>query len=132
MIGVEPPQVSLIISGKRGTTPETLKAMSDALGIPIEIFYERAGLPVIHDERGRLWIHGLAFAAWARQTVSLRKSKRAGLPDDCAWCLRCNCPVPLIDPTARLVRANVELLQSTCPTCGATVNRVRRAEARPE
>jgi endogenous inhibitor of DNA gyrase (YacG/DUF329 family) len=94
--------------------------------------YIPAGLPVVHDETGQLWIHGPTFAAWARQTVSLRKSKRVGLADGQAWCLRCGKPVPLIDPSVRLVRPHVELMQSACPDCGATVNRVRRSEnARP-
>jgi transcriptional regulator with XRE-family HTH domain len=54
MIGIESSQVSMIISGKRGTTPETLKAMSDALGIPIEVIYERAGLPTSPRQRSEL------------------------------------------------------------------------------
>ncbi len=87
--------------------------------------YLPAGLPHERDERGNVWIHGPAFVAWAKETISKRKDKRKGLPDDHAWCMRCNQPVPLKNPTIRPINRYLELLQDKCPTCRSTVNRAR-------
>jgi hypothetical protein len=104
--------------------------------IPDTIYrsYIPAGLPVHRDARGRLWINGLAFIDWARDTIAQRKSKRKGLPEGQAWCLKCRGPVPLLNPIIKPVNRSLELMQATCPACGATVNRARaraRVEVRP-
>ncbi len=87
--------------------------------------YIPAGLPVDRDMHGRLWIHGLAFVDWARKTIALKKSKRKGLPEGQAWCLKCKGPVPLANPVIRPVNHSLELMQSACPICGTTINRAR-------
>lgn len=43
-IGVQPPQVSHIIAGDRGTTPENMLAISHALKISAEEVFRAAGL----------------------------------------------------------------------------------------
>lgn len=87
--------------------------------------YLPAGLPHTRDEQGSIWIHGPAFVAWAKETISKKRSKRAGLPDDHAWCMKCNRPVPLIKPNIKAVNRYLELLQASCPNCHTTVNRLR-------
>jgi hypothetical protein len=102
--------------------------IAEEIGLAPDTIYRSylpAGLPHIRDEDGDIWIHGPTFVAWARETVSLKKSKRAGLPDGYAWCLKCNQTVPLTDPTIKPVNYYLELLQSACPICGCTVNRAR-------
>jgi hypothetical protein len=93
--------------------------------------YLPAGLPHTRDGKGRIWIHGPAFVAWARQTVSQKKSKRVPLPEGQAWCLVCKGPVALIDPEIKPVNRYLELLQAKCSTCGKTVNRARARSPRP-
>ena len=36
LMGVKPCTLSLLLSGRRGTSEETLKRMADALGVPVE------------------------------------------------------------------------------------------------
>ncbi len=87
--------------------------------------YLPAGLPHTLDDQGNIWIHGPAFVAWARETISKKKSERAGLPEGHAWCMKCNRPVLLIKPKIKTVSRYLELLQAPCPHCKTIVNRAR-------
>lgn len=87
--------------------------------------YIPAGLPHTRDPQGHIWIHGPAFVSWARATVGKKKSQRAPLAEGLAWCLRCNQPVPLINPKVKPVNHYIELQQSKCPQCRTTINRAR-------
>lgn len=87
--------------------------------------YIPAGLPYTRDENNRIWIHGPAFAAWAKATIARKKSQRVPLPDGQGWCMRCNQAVEMIRPTILPATRYFELLQSPCPHCGGTVNRGR-------
>lgn len=93
--------------------------------------YLPAGLPHTRDDKGHVWIHGPAFIAWAKETVSKKKTKRAGLPDDHAWCLKCNKPARLVDPIIKPVNRYLELLQARCPSCARTINRARARTPSP-
>lgn len=86
--------------------------------------YLPAGLPHTRDRFG-IWIYGPAFVSWAKQTVALHSRKRAPLPEDQAWCMKCNGPVALCSP--KIVYANrvIEILQSRCPACSTIINRAR-------
>ena len=54
-IGVQPPQISHLISGDRGTTPENLYAIATALGVPPEeVFRAAVGLPVKTEQTKRI------------------------------------------------------------------------------
>lgn len=87
--------------------------------------YLPAGLPHTQDEKGNIWIHGPAFVAWAKETISKKKSSRAGLPDGCAWCMKCNCSVLMVNPGIAYKNRYMEILQSRCPDCSTIVNRAR-------
>lgn len=87
--------------------------------------YLPAGLPHLRDEEGNIWIHGPAFISWARETISKKKNQRAGLPDNHAWCMKCNQAVALINPKTKEVNRYLELLQARCPQCGGVINRAR-------
>lgn len=93
--------------------------------------YIPAGMPYNRDGKGNIWIHGPAFVAWAKETAAKKKADRKGLPDGQAWCMRCNQPVPMIEPTVRSFNRTVELLQSHCPHCGTLVNRGRARQHAP-
>jgi hypothetical protein len=102
--------------------------IAEELGVTVDTVYRSylpAGLPHARGAKGEIWIHGPAFVAWARETISGKRNKRAGLPDDQAWCLKCARPVALISPKIRSVNRYIELMQSQCPICGRTVNRAR-------
>lgn len=88
--------------------------------------YLPAGVPHARDERGNIWIHGPAFAAWARETISKKQSQRAGLPPGHAWCMKCNQAVLLIEPKVKAINRYIEILQAQCPHCLKTVNRARK------
>lgn len=102
------------IAHEIGVTPDTIYRS-----------YLPAGLPHARDAQGNIWIHGPAFIAWARVTISQKKKQRAGLPADHAWCLKCNQPVALLNPKIKAVNRYLEMLQAQCPTCGKTINRAR-------
>ncbi len=102
--------------------------IAEEIGIAQDTVYRSylpAGLPHTRDDQGNVWIHGPAFIAWAKQTISLKKSKRVGLPDGYAWCMKCNQSVELIHPKIKPVNRYLELLQASCPHCRKTVNRAR-------
>lgn len=86
--------------------------------------YLPAGLPHTRD-KDLIWIHGPAFVAWAKQTVSKRRADRHPLAPDQAWCMTCNGPVLMQAPQVRQVKHRVELVQGRCPQCGIKVNRLR-------
>lgn len=77
------------------------------------------GLPHDKDKDGHLWMHGPEVARWIREQS---KGKHHALADDEAYCLRCRAVVPLQE-ARRIRRGRFLLLQGTCPTCGATVNK---------
>jgi hypothetical protein len=102
--------------------------LAEEIGVTQDTIYRSylpAGLPYTRDEHGDIWIHGPAFVSWARETISRRQNKRAGLPDGQAWCLKCKGPVPLINPKIKKSNRYLELLQARCPNCGKIVNRAR-------
>ena len=86
--------------------------------------YLVAGLPHTRD-RKHIWIHGPAFVAWAKETVTKHRRIRRGLPDDQAWCMKCGIPVPMIDPKIKYANRYIEILQTRCPHCQTLVNRAR-------
>lgn len=102
--------------------------IAEELGLNSDTIYRSylpAGLPHTRDEKGDIWIHGPAFVAWARETVSKKKSARAGLPDQHAWCMKCNRPVLMVKPKIVFQNRYMEILQSRCPDCKTIVNRAR-------
>jgi predicted RNA-binding Zn-ribbon protein involved in translation (DUF1610 family) len=102
--------------------------LAEEIGVSQDTIYRSylpAGAPYTRDEHGNIWIHGPAFIAWAKETISKKRSKRAGLPDDHAWCMKCNQPVRLITPQVLTVNRYIELVQGTCPECGKKINRAR-------
>ena len=108
--------------------------IAEEIGVATDTIYRSylpAGLPYTRDAKRNIWIHGPAFIAWARETISQKKSKRAGLPDDHAWCLKCKQPVEMIDPKTKTVNRYLELLQSICPLCGKSINRARARSGGP-
>lgn len=108
--------------------------IAEEIGVAQDTVYRSylpAGLPHIRDADGRVWIHGPAFITWARETISKKKNKRAGLPEDSAWCLKCNQPVPMLAPRIKPVNRYLELLQSTCPQCRSKINRARARSPLP-
>jgi hypothetical protein len=99
------------------------------IGVHVDTVYRSympAGCPFTRDGHSNIWIHGPAFTDWARRIQAEKHTRRAGLPDGHAWCMRCNHPVPLIDPTRKPINRRSELLQSRCPDCGTPVNRAGR------
>jgi hypothetical protein len=102
--------------------------IAEEIGVNVDTIYRSylpAGLPYTRDGRGNIWIHGPAFVAWAKQTITKKKTKRVGLPDGQAWCLKCKGPVPLINPTNKPINRYLELQQAACPICGTIINRAR-------
>jgi len=107
--------------------------IAEEIGVSTNTIYRSylpAGLPYIRDAKGNIWIHGPAFVAWAKETISKKKSERAGLPDGTAWCMKCNQAVQLIDPKIKPVNRYLELMQARCPQCRTKINRARARQGR--
>lgn len=102
--------------------------IAEEIGLNADTIYRSylpAGLPHTQDEKGDIWIHGPAFVAWARETVSKKKATRVGLPDSHAWCMKCNRPVLMINQKVVFQNRYLEILQARCPDCKTIVNRAR-------
>lgn len=102
--------------------------IAEEIGVTVDTIYRSylpAGLPHTRDSKNNIWIHGPAFIAWARETISKKKSQRQPLPASHAWCMRCNAPVLLIEPKRKYANRYIEILQAKCPQCGKTVNRAQ-------
>lgn len=100
--------------------------IAEEIGVSVDTIYRSyipAGLPIVRDTQGNYWIHGPAFVAWARATVTQKRAKRQPLPEGSAWCVKCNRAVEITAPRLRTVNRYLQLLQGTCPHCGRTVNR---------
>lgn len=105
--------------------------IAEEIGVNPDTIYRSylpAGAPHTRDAKGNIWIHGLSFAAWAKETVSKKKAERRGLPEGYAWCMKCNQAVPLTNPAYRKINHYLELMQAPCPGCGKTINRARARE----
>jgi len=77
-------------------------------------------LPYQRDERGHLWIDGRQAAAWVTRIRQSRSTLK--LAGDEAFCLPCNKPVKLLDPT-RTQRGKQTVLHGVCPSCGTSIHR---------
>lgn len=103
--------------------------IADEIGVTVDTVYRSylpAGLPSTRDNKGNIWIHGTAFASWARETITRKKNRRQPLLEGQAWCVRCNQPVDMRSPTIRPLNRVIELEISRCPHCGTTISRGRR------
>jgi hypothetical protein len=104
--------------------------IAEEIGVTSDTVYRSylpAGCPYTRDRSGDFWIHGPAFVAWARATITQKRTRRQGLPDGMAWCLKCNQPVELVEPSVRPLNRYLELLTGRCPHCGTAINRGRKA-----
>lgn len=94
------------------------------IGVSVDTVYDSyipAGLPYI--QRGHsFWIHGPAFADWAR-AASPKKKKASTIPGGMAWCMRCNQLQPMQNPQPVYQNHKIIIYQSSCPACGCRINR---------
>ena len=103
----------------------TPSELADELGLTapaIRDWLDR-GLPHQRDERGRLWINGVAFAAWLEQ--ARRSGRPRSLAKGEAYCLKCRRPVKPADSVCR-VNGKSTVLSGFCPQCGTAVFRGAR------
>lgn len=103
--------------------------LAEEISIDVDTIYRSyipAGMPCIREGQGHIWVHGLSFAAWAKETVAKRQNERSPLADGYGWCLRCNQAVKMVNPSIKIINRYLELEQAPCPNCGGTVNRGRR------
>jgi hypothetical protein len=121
-------RVSIIRLGRILNMMYRPSELAEELCISTETIYRSylpAGMPYTRDEKGDIWINGKQFVSWAQETIVKNKANRKPLPDNTAWCMRCNRPVELIDPSIVYQNNYIELLQSKCPVCKAKINRAR-------
>jgi len=99
--------------------------LAEEIGVNVDTIYRSyipAGLPCIHYQQ-QVWVHGPAFVAWAQETITKNKRKRAGLPEGHAWCMKCNQPRLMQKPRIAYSNPYIQIIQSACPICGTTMNR---------
>jgi len=77
-------------------------------------------LPHQRDERGHLWIDGCQAVEWLKRVQQSRSTLK--LADNEAYCLLCNKPVKLLNPT-RTQRGKQTVLNGICPSCGTSIHR---------
>lgn len=100
----------------------TLRELADELGCSGRTLraWANAGMPVERDTRGRIWVIGTQFAAWA---AARRKqtTDQEMLPDQ-AYCMKCRGVVRIADPIEISNGKHVRL-RGHCPFCGKKVYR---------
>jgi hypothetical protein len=96
--------------------------LAEELHIPAHIVREwlNKGLPHQQDAGRHIWINGHEVAAWVEAARHARP--RQPLQADEAFCVKCNRPVKLADPT-RTPRGKHLLLSGTCPECRTSIHR---------
>ncbi len=93
--------------------------------------YIPAGLPVTKDATGHIWINGLVFAKWAHDlNLERKKSKRAKLPDNQAYCFKCKKPVVFKQKSVTPTNRYLEIIQGVCLTCKGKVFKMRGRKAK--
>lgn len=109
--------------------------VASEVGISVDALYRSyipAGAPVEFDGKGRTWIHGTAFARWAREYLATtrRGKRKAEMTPSQGYCLRCNQVVEMLDIRRRphTEKAGTLQVSGRCPTCDAKVNRFMRSE----
>jgi hypothetical protein len=84
------------------------------------------GCPHEGDENEKIWIIGTEFKKWAEEEIAERKNKiREPMPENQAWCMKCNQRVEMINPQLKYSGGNRLMYQSICLKCGTKVNRAR-------
>jgi hypothetical protein len=86
------------------------------------------GCPFERDKNGHIWIHGLSFAAWARE-VNQKNRHKGVLEDGEGWCCKCKAVVKIIGPRLRHQGRYTKIYQGKCEGCGVRVNRAYAASA---
>lgn len=103
--------------------------IAELMGLAVDTIYRSyipAGAPCLTDEKGRMWIPGLAFLDWARQELRGRDEKRRKLEANQGYCLKCNRVTEMVDAhRSRTIDAQrkVGMIQGRCPVCRGKVNR---------
>lgn len=101
--------------------------LSEEISVSLDTIYGSYipnGLPHTKDENGRIWIHGLACAAWMR-ALTREKTRRQSMPEGYAWCLRCRRPVAFESNRTRHLSKSLTLMQGVCPHCARAINRLQ-------
>jgi hypothetical protein len=80
-------------------------------------------LPHQRDNADHIWINGRDFAQWVERIRTHRRT--VPLAPGQAFCLRCQQPVTLSEPSSHQVGKQVRL-SGTCPLCGTKIHRGSR------
>jgi hypothetical protein len=103
--------------------------IADLLGVNVDTVYRSYllnGCPHERDSQGKIWIVGTEFRKWADEEIAERKNtSKEPMPEDQAWCVKCNQRVLMINPSVVYSGGNRQIIQSICPKCGRKVNRAR-------
>ena len=106
------------------------KELAEEIGVSVDTVYRSylpAGCPHQRETSGEIWINGLDFQAWVREMQANKKrgKNHTPMPENQAFCMRCDKPVEMISPRVIHRTRNMELLQGRCAVCGCKVNRAR-------
>lgn len=103
--------------------------LAEELGIAVDTIkrsYIPAGLPIVKDATGHIWVNGLAFRAWAEElSAKHKKPAREKQPENKAYCFTCKKNVDFTSPDIRPLNRFIEMLSASCPVCGRKVNKIR-------
>jgi len=98
-----------------------IRELSRELELPygtVRDWVKIGSIPHRRDGRKHIFVYGPDVRQWVMdQRQQIRKTK---LPNDYAYCLRCNQPVRMKDPEI-IERAGASLLGCTCHFCGTKV-----------
>lgn len=95
--------------------------ISEEIGFSRRQFYRvyiPAGCPCIRDSKGRLWINGIEFKLWIKETYKKQEVKQYE-----AFCLTCKKAVPMVNPE-KLKKQGLQYFLCTCPYCGRKLSKI--------
>ena len=106
----------------------TPSELEHELGIPAYSIRDwvKLGMPHERDERGRLWINGMAFAGWVNHAK--KEGTHTALKKDEAFCLHCKQAVRLEHPQIARTGKHI-LLSGQCPVCHTPIHRGGRIDS---
>lgn len=96
--------------------------IADEIGLDKQAVYTKlipAGLPNTKDDKGHIWIHGLAAKQWAQA----HKKERHHMAEGEGFCLTCKTVVKVKAPKHEQ-KNGASFVRGQCPKCGRVIVRL--------
>lgn len=100
--------------------------IAEEIGITTETIYRGhmpAGAPFTKDNKGNVWINGLAYKKWVEDFFTVRRNTEP-MPKDHAYCFTCKTARQIQNPKVRPYKQATDQVIGKCPVCGKKISRL--------